>query len=82
MIHSQYKHVSILNKNVLTLNYYEFWEVKNICKFLHGEIDLKTIICNEKQILFYSKERYSGLVEYKDKINELKNQLIMLANEY
>ena len=41
---------------------------------MHGHIELKTIICNEKPILFYSKERYSGLEEYRDKIIKLKKQ--------
>lgn len=73
-----YNQTKMLNiekyENVFTLNYYEFWDVKNICQYLHGQIELKPIICNEKQILFYSKERYSGLKEYRDKINKLKRK--------
>lgn len=61
-------------ENVFTLNYSEFWDIKNICTYLHGEINLKPIICNEKPLLFYSKERYIGVVEYRDKINQLKKQ--------
>ncbi len=61
-------------ENVFSLNYIEFWDVKNICKYLHGHIELNPIICNEKPILFYSKDRYIGLEGYRDKINKLKKQ--------
>jgi hypothetical protein len=30
--------------------------MKNICKYLHGEILLELIICNERPILFYKYE--------------------------
>lgn len=48
-------------ENVFSLNYIDFWDVKNICKYLHGHIELNPIKCNEKPILFYSRERYIGL---------------------
>lgn len=78
LLGNTYDHIKMFNignyEDVFTLNYYEFWDAGNVCKFLHGEIELKTIICNEKPILFYSKERYSGLEKYRNKINELKKQ--------
>jgi hypothetical protein len=73
-----YEQTKMLNiekyENVFSLNYNEFWDVNNICHYLHGYIDLNSIICNEKPILFYSKERYIGLYEYRDLINKWKKQ--------
>lgn len=73
-----YEHTKMLNiekyENIFSLNYYEFWDVQNICKYLYGYIDLNPINCNEKPILFYSKERYIGLEEYRDKLNKMKKQ--------
>lgn len=78
LLGTTYEQTKMLNlenyENVFTLNYFEFWDVKNICKYLHGRIDLNAIICNEKPILFYSKERYIGLEEYRGKINKMKQQ--------
>ncbi|NLZ80377.1 MAG: hypothetical protein GX913_01010 [Clostridiales bacterium] len=61
-------------ENVFTLNYFEFWDVNNVCKYLHGKIELERFACNEKPMLFYSEERYIGFKEYRDKINELIKQ--------
>lgn len=64
-------------ENVFTLNYYEFWDVNNICKYLHGKIHLEEFAYSKKPMLFYSTERYRGLEEYREKVSKLRSQFNM-----
>lgn len=40
--HSEYKMFDIKDyENIYTLNYYEFWDINHICKYMHGFFDYK-----------------------------------------
>ena len=78
LLGNNYKNTDMIHineyQNIYSPNYVEFWDVNNICTYLHGHIDLKSIKSNKKPIFFYSKDRYKGLEEYRIEINKLSNR--------
>lgn len=59
-------------KNIFTLNYYEFWDENNICKYLHGKFDLSMYDNIKKKILI--SEKWKDIPEYKKIIDELHKE--------
>ena len=59
-------------KNIFTLNYYEFWDENNICKYLHGEFDLSMYDNTKKKILI--SEKWKNIPEYKKIIDEIHKE--------
>lgn len=68
--HSEYKMFDIKDyENIYTLNYYEFWDINHICKYLHGFFDYKNSK-DGKNIKLIDK-----YIDKNDDFNNIKEEL-------
>ncbi len=68
--------VNILKRHrkIFTLNYYEKWDKKGVCEYLHGKFNSVNLILEHKKPLFISSVLYKYNEAYRKSINALPKE--------